>query len=145
MILDIVRKHWLERAVIWLRWSRAAGYTLVALAGAWSLVEPPVSVSNATGHHVLVTYVWASVMAVSGISCAVGAASGRWPGEYAGLWPLAFVAAAFGISALARGSASIAGGLFLLGFFWILVSRWQEVALLRIESVRRQQERGEPT
>jgi hypothetical protein len=142
--LETVRKHWLERAVILLRWSRAAGYALIAAAGAWSLAQPPASVTSASGHHI-VTYVWASVMAVSGVSCAVGAAAGRWPGEYAGLWPLAFVAAAFGISAIARGQGSIAGGLFLLGFFWILVSRWQEVALLRIESVRRQQERGELT
>lgn len=135
----MLRESWLTRAVVFLRWSRTAGYTLVSLAGIVSIIHPPPSVTAAAGHHI-VTYVWAGVMAVSAAVSAVGAASGRWPGEYAGLWPLALVAAVFGISALARGSASVAGGLFLLGFFWILISRWQEVALLRIESVRRQHE-----
>ena len=82
---------------------------------------------------------------LSAALCAAGAVLGRWPGEYAGLWPLAMVAAAFGIAALARGSASIAGGLFLIGFFWMLISRWQEVALLRIESVRRHEEHDQGT
>jgi hypothetical protein len=144
VILRIVRKHWLERAVTVLRWSRAAGYSLVAFSGGWSVIRPPTSIANASGYH-YVTLVWAAVMTASGMLCAVGAASGRWVGEYAGLWPMAFVAAAFGVAAVSRGSASVAGGLFLLGFFWILVSRWQEVALLRIESIRRRQERGDRT
>lgn len=134
-----VRRQWLGRAITIARWTRATGYVLVALAGLWSMINPPASVTAASGHHA-VTYVWAGVMTISAGLCALGAVFGQWPGEYAGLWPLALVAAVFGISALSRGNASIAGGLFLLGFFWMLVSRWQEVALLRIESVRRRDE-----
>jgi hypothetical protein len=52
------------------------------------------------------------------------------------LIPLAFVAFAFGVAAISRGAVGFAGGLFLIGFFWLLVSRWQEVALLRIEADR---------
>lgn len=135
-----VRRQWLGRAMMFLRWSRAAGYFLVALAGLLSIVRPPVSVQAATGHHVT-TYVWAGVMMVAATMCAIGSISGRWVGEYVGLVPLCLVSAAFGIAALSRGNNSVAGGLFLLGFFWILLSRWQEVALLRVESVRRQHER----
>lgn len=135
-----VRAGWLSRAVVILRWSRALGYALVALAGVLSIAHPPVSVQAAAGHHV-VTYVWAAVMAIAAGLCAVGAITGRWVGEYIGLVPLCLVSAAFGVAALARGSNSLAGGLFLLGFFGILLARWQEVALLRVESVRRQHER----
>jgi hypothetical protein len=139
MNLRSMRHVWLSRAVTILRWTRASGYALIALTGVAAIVNPPPSVANATGSH-LITYVWAGVMACSAGLCAAGAVLGQWPGEYAGLWPLAMVAAVFGISALARGSASVAGGLFLIGFFWMLVARWQEVALLRIESVRRHEE-----
>jgi hypothetical protein len=135
-----MRHGWLLRAVVILRWTRATGYALISLTGVAAIVHPPVSVSSATGNH-LTTYVWAAVMTCSASLCALGAVRGQWPGEYAGLWPLAMVAAAFGIAALSRGAASIAGGLFLIGFFWMLVARWQEVALLRIESVRRHEER----
>lgn len=140
MNLRTVRRGWLDRAVVILRWTRAIGYALIALTGVAAIVHPPASVTTATGYH-LTTYVWAGVMACSAALCALGAVRGQWPGEYAGLWPLAMVAAVFGISALSRGSASIAGGLFLIGFFWMLVARWQEVALLRIESVRLHEER----
>lgn len=139
MNLHHLRRSWLVRAITILRWTRATGYILVSLTGLAAIVNPPASVTAAAGHH-LVTYVWAGVMAISAALCAVGAIAGAWPGEYAGLWPLAMVAAVFGISALSRGSASLAGGLFLLGFFWMLVARWQEVALLRVESVRRHEE-----
>lgn len=139
MVMSDLRHGWFTRAYVLLRWSRAIAYALIAAAGIFAVLRPPVSVSAAAESH-LITYVWASIMAVSAAMCAVGAASGRWVGEYSGLIPLSFVSAVFGISALARGSASIAGGLFLLGFFWFQFSRWQEVALLRVESVRRHDE-----
>jgi len=134
-----IRRGWLSRAYLFLRWSRTIGYVLVAAAGGFSVARPPTSVALAANSHV-VAYLWAAIMVVSAGLCAVGAASGRWIGEYMGLIALACVSAVFGISALSRGNASAAGGLFLLGFFWILISRWQEVALLRIESVRRHDE-----
>jgi hypothetical protein len=128
-----------------LRWSRVAAYMLVALAGAISVVLPPASVAQATGGYRLVQLVWAGLMAVAAGFCAWGAATDRWVGEYVGLIPLAAVAAVFGISSLARGHVGWPGGLFLLGFFLILVSRWQEVALLRAEAERltRAQREGE--
>lgn len=142
--MDRVRRGWLARVYTFLRLSRTLGYLLVASAGGWSIVSPPRSVADAAGSH-FVAYVWASVMVVSALLCAVGSASGRWVGEYMGLIALACVSSVFGLSALARGGASVSGGLFLEGFFWILISRWQEVALLRIESVRRHGEReGRP-
>ena len=137
--MDGIRRGWLTRVYLFLRMSRTVGYLLVAAAGAWSIVSPPRSVSDAANSH-FVAYVWASVMVVSALLCAVGSASGRWVGEYMGLIALACVSSVFGLSALARGGVSISGGLFLEGFFWILISRWQEVALLRIESVRRHDE-----
>lgn len=138
-----VRRGFVTRARLLLRWSRTVGYMLVAAAGIVSIIRPPVSVTAASGDHTI-TYIWAGVMTIAAILCAVGALTGRWVGEYAGLVPLCFVAAVFGISALARGGPSLAGGLFLLGFFWVLLSRWQEVALLRVESLRRHRENGHP-
>lgn len=136
------RSRWLARALLILRLSRGAAYLLLTAAGVNSIVHPPASVESASGAS-SVTFVWAGMMAVSALACALGAFTDRWVGEYVGLIPLSLVAAIFGVSALARSSASISGGLFLLGFFWILISRWQEVALLRVESERRQRSLNE--
>jgi hypothetical protein len=90
-----------------------------------------------------VVLVWAGLLGLSALICLAGAITDRWMGEYVGLVPLAFSAAAFALSALARGGAGLAAGAFLVGFFWILASRWQEVALLRIESDRQARQRNE--
>jgi len=119
-----------------IRWSRVIAYFAIAGSGIAAVVSPPASVAAAT-HHGLVLYAWAILLAVSSTVCAFGALSDRWVGEYIGLAPLALSAAVFAFSSLARGSTGVAGGAFLIGFFWILASRWQEVALLRIESTRR--------
>lgn len=142
MILRRVRRGWLRRAVELLRLSRAVAYLLIACAGPVAIYWPPQAISTATGTLRSVAYGWAALMAVAALFCAYGAITGRWVGEYIGLVPLSLVAAAFGISALSRGPVSSAAGLFLLGFFWLLVARWQEVALIRLEATRAGRERN---
>lgn len=139
-----MRRGWISRAVEIMRLTRVIAYVLIALAGGASILWPPLSVTQASEGRP-VAYVWAGLMAVSGLFCAAGAATDRWIGEYVGLVPLSLVAAIFGVSALSRGNVSWAGGLFLLGFFWILIARWQEVALIRVEADRTARERsGQP-
>lgn len=136
MIWRRVRRGWVDRVVFWLRWSRFAAYLLITLAGVAAIIWPPTSVRDASGGGHVLPFIWAGLMAVSAAFCAGGVMVDRWVGEYIGLIPLAFVALIFGVSALARGNASWSGGLFLLAFFWILVTRWQEAALLRGEALK---------
>lgn len=145
MILRRVRRGWLRRAITLLRWSRVLAYTAVALAGLLSILSPPASIANATDTARTIQLTWAGLMAVSATFCAWGALRERWVGEYIGLIPLASVAAVFGISAMARGTSGWAGGFFLVGFFWILVSRWQEVALLKTEAERLRKQVPKPS
>lgn len=130
------RRGWVRRALKFMRWSRVAAYVMIASAGVASLAFPPASIESASDNTRFLQLSWAGLMALSAGFCAWGAARDRWVGEWIGLVPLSLVAAAFGISALARGTSGWSGGLFLFGFFWILVSRWQEVALLRSEADR---------
>lgn len=138
------RIGWLSTVVQLLRLSRAFAYMAIALAGAISVMTPPPSIASATGSGHTLQLVWAGLMAVSAAFCAWGALLERWVGEYVGLIPLASVAAVFGVSALSRGIGGWASGFFLIGFFWILVSRWQEVALLRVEAERITQAEDDP-
>lgn len=131
-----LRGVWIRHAISAIRWSRIVAYIAIAGSGVAAVVSPPASVA-AAAHHGLVVYAWAILLALSSAACALGAVTDRWVGEYIGLVPLALSAAVFAFSSLARGAPGIAGGAFLFGFFWILASRWQEVALLRIESTRR--------
>lgn len=134
--MNRLRRGWLRRALKLMRWSRVLAYLLVGAAGAVGAVSPPVAIQQGAGGFRTITLTWAVLMAVAASFCAWGAASDRWVGEYIGLIPLSLVAFAFGVGALSRGTTSFAGGLFLIGFFWILVARWQEVALLRTEAAR---------
>jgi hypothetical protein len=131
-----LRHGWLHRAIRISRWSRVVAYACIAFAGLFSLVYPPVAVSEATGPGHIVQIVWSALMTMAAVFCGYGVLTDRWLGEYVGLLPLAFVAAAYGVSAIARGTMGIAGGVFLLGFFWLVLARWQEVALLRAEADR---------
>ena len=144
MVFTRIQRGWLRRAFYFLRWSRVLTYAAISAAGCVALILPPASIDQATGRGLIVQLVWAALMAVSSAFCAWGAATDRWIGEYVGLIPLAAVAAAFAVSALGRGQVGFAAGLFLTGFFWILVSRWQEVALLRVEAERQAEERRHP-
>lgn len=131
-----IRRRWLRNALAVIRWSRILAYIGLAVSGAASLAHPPASVQASAGFQVTI-YVWASVLCLSSIICMIGAITDRWVGEYMGLVPLGLSALVFAVSAMSRGVSGVAGGAFLFGFFWFLASRWQEVALLRVESVRR--------
>lgn len=143
MILRRIRRSWLRRALRILRWSRFCAYLTISLAGVASIAIPPASIRAATGGELILLLSWSALMSVSALFCAWGAAADRWVGEYVGLIPLSAVAIAYGVSAMTRGSVGWSGGLFLIGFFWLLMTRWQEVALLRVEAIR-QATRTEP-
>jgi hypothetical protein len=142
VIFKRIRHGWIRRAVTLVRWSRVMAYAAICLAGVFAILRAPASVAVATGPGWMIQLLWAILMTISAAFCAWGAARDHWIGEYIGLVPLAAVAAAFGVSALTRGQTGMAGGMFLIGFFWLLVSRWQEVALLRIEADRQAQLRN---
>lgn len=143
MILRRIRTAWLRRVVTLLRWSRFTAYTSISLAGAAAMIWPPQSIRAATDSDGLPTaYAWAGVLVVSAAFCAYGAFADRWIGEHIGLIPLGLMVMVFAGSALARGPMSWSGGLFLFGFFWGLVARWQEVTLIRIEAERAARDRA---
>lgn len=121
------------------RAARLVGYALMGLAGVAAMVWPAPAVQEATAPTGgALAYVWAALLVVGGVTSAAGAASDRWLGEYAGLWPLVATFAVFGLSALAseRGFVAVAGGLALLAIAALLHARWQDVALIRREADR---------
>jgi hypothetical protein len=136
MVLRRIRRKWIRNSITVIRLSRAVTYVLISLSGLLAIIIPPASVRAATEGSGLVVYAWAGLLALSAAICAAGTITGRWLGEYIGLIPLAFSCAAFALSALARGASALSGGFFLLGFFAMLLSRWQEVALVRIAADR---------
>jgi hypothetical protein len=127
------------------RWTRVAAYALMSAAGLASLVWPSPSVERATSPTSGVTvYVWAVMLALGGICCAVGSATGRWLGEYTGLWPLivTFFVYALAAAAAASGrSTAIAGACLLGSISLLLIARWRDVAQIRREAARYQVER----
>ncbi len=141
MIWTAARRAWLRRAFRVIRWTRFAGYVFLAMSGTASIWYPPASIADAVQTR-LVAVLWSALIVVSAAVCAYGAAANHWVGEYVGLVPLACVALAFGLAAMGRGHVGWAGGAFLVAFFWVLVSRWQEVALLRIEALKATRETG---
>jgi hypothetical protein len=127
-----------------LHWTRLAAYVLLAASGIFSVVRPPVAVAAAASHTIGPT-AWAILLSASSLCCAYGAATDKWIGEYVGLAPLGFSVAAFSVAAFARGGPSLAGGLFLSGFFFFLITRWQEVTILRIKAQYEAEERARQT
>jgi hypothetical protein len=118
---------------------RAIGYFLLFAAGVAALIWPAPSVRAATSPTSgLLVYLWAGLLALGGLCSAIGAVTDRWLGEYAGLWPLVTTFMVYGLAAFTagRGSASYAGGLFLLSIAALLYARWQDVALIRREAIR---------
>lgn len=130
---------WAPRFATALHWTRFSAYVLLSTAGIWSIVVPPPAVAATGTRHSSIA--WAILLAGSSLWCAYGALTGKWVGEYIGLVPLGSAALAFALSALARGGPSIAGGLFLLGFAFIVITRWQEVTILRIKAQQEALER----
>ena len=120
------------------RWTRVVGYSLMALAGIAAVAWPSPAVKAATGPTTgLLVYVWAILLAVGGVSAAVGSALDRWLGEYAGLWPLVTTFAVYAIAAASSGrGAAIAGAALLGSIAFLLLARWRDVAHLRQEAMR---------
>lgn len=120
------------------RWTRVAGYALMAVAGLAAMAWPSPAVAAATSptSGVLV-YVWAAMLAVGGSVSAIGAAMDRWLGEYAGLWPLVVTFTIYALAAGASGRApSIAGACLLGSIAALLLARWRDVAQIRREAAR---------
>lgn len=124
------------------RYSRAAAYVMIAVTGVLSTTLQPPSVQQTTSPVFLFFYLWTSLLIVGGILSAIGAASGRWFGEYVGLWPLivSFLAFALAVTTNGRGWSSAGSGFMLAGFAIWLYSRWLDVALLRKEAFESQRE-----
>jgi peptidoglycan/LPS O-acetylase OafA/YrhL len=113
------------------------GYTFMALAGVAAMVWPAPSVRAATdATSGVLVYLWAILLTIGGLACALGAATDRWLGEYAGLWPLVSTFAVYGIAAFSsgRGPVSYAGGFALLSISLLMYGRWQVVAVVRREA-----------
>lgn len=120
------------------RGARLVGYALMGVAGVAAMVWPQPTVQAATASVGPLAYWWAGLLVLGGFTSAAGAASDRWLGEYAGLWPLVAVFAVFGLAAFAsnRGAVAYAGGLALLAIGALFVGRWHDVALIRREADR---------
>ncbi|GAB3856531.1 hypothetical protein GCM10029963_53060 [Micromonospora andamanensis] len=116
------------------RWSRVAGYAMMAAAGVGAAAYPTPSVQDATGPLV---YLWASFLMLGGLLAAAGAATDRWIGEHIGLpllWAAHGVYAVVLLSSLAP--ASVVASLALAGFALLLYGRWRDVATVRLEATR---------
>lgn len=125
------------------RWTRVASYTLMAVAGAAAMAWPAPSVRAATNPVAVYVYVWAALLIVGGMSSAIGAAAGRWLGEYAGLWPLIVTFLVYSLASFATGRlAAIAGACALASFAFLLLARWRDVAYIRREAARYNAEHG---
>lgn len=124
------------------RTTRVLGYGLMALAGVAAMAWPAPSVKAATTATTgVLVYVWAVLLAVGGVSCALGSALDRWLGEYAGLLPLVATFAVYGLAAAASGRwTAVAGGCLLGSIALLLLARWRDVALIRREADRFQAE-----
>lgn len=117
------------------RVTRVVGYGLMSLAGLATMVWPAPSVAAAADGARYLAYVWAAMLALGGVSSAIGAATDRWLGEYAGLWPLIttfFVYAITVAIAVNVNRLSAVGVAALLGSIgFLLLSRWRDVAAVR--------------
>jgi hypothetical protein len=124
------------------RWTRAAGYFLMAVAGVAAIAWPAPAVRAATTPTAgALVYVWAGMLIVGGLAAGAGAMLDRWIGEYVGLWPLVFTFTIYALAAGATGrTASIAGGCLLGAIALLLLARWRDVEVIRREAARYQAE-----
>lgn len=122
------------------RW-RVAGYILMGGAGLVALLNAhATTVAASTGW---LAYVWAAWLLLGGAMAAVGSATDRWLGEYAGLPLLIASLASYASVLLLSGHlGALAGSLLLAGFASKLVARWQDVATVRREAQRAAKDRG---
>ncbi|WP_420124381.1 hypothetical protein [Nakamurella sp.] len=122
------------------RWSRVAGYAMMAAAGVGAAIVPTPSVEQATGPLV---YLWAAFLVGGGLLSTYGAASDRWIGEHLGL-PLLW--AAFTVYAVVLAAvlspAGIVASLALGAFALLLIGRWRDVSAIRREATRQARSPG---
>jgi len=120
------------------RWFRAIGYALIGCGGIAVLLWPPLTASNPVspvGGPVI--FLWALLLAVGGLTSALGSASDIWLGEYAGLWPLIVTFAIFGLASVLSGNLiELPLSLVLIGWACLLTARWREVATVRSEALQ---------
>lgn len=120
------------------RWVRAVGYGFLGLGGVAALAFPSFSTEgpmSLTGGPVIL--VWAVMLVVGGLTSAVGSATGIWLGEYAGLWPIILTFMIFGLANALSGSLiELALSLTILGWSFLLLARWREVALIRSQALK---------
>lgn len=110
----------------WERGVRFSAYGLLALAGVWL---PFLAIGN-VAHETA----WVGVslwMALGGLAAAWGTVTGRWVGEYVGLWPVITALIGFGALELAVfHTDGIPGTAMLWGFGLLATSRWMVVRRL---------------
>jgi hypothetical protein len=88
-----------------------------------------------TGGPVII--LWATLLAVGGLTSAIGSAADVWLGEYAGLWPIIITFMIFGFANAVSGSLiELALSLTVLGWSFLLLARWREVALVRSQALK---------
>lgn len=116
---------------------RALGHGLIVAAGAASIAWPAAPVQAATSPLYALAFLWSSLLIVGGALCGFGVITGRWFGEYAGLWPLIAAMTVFGLAAATsgRGLASTAGACVLFAWAALLTARWLDLAALRQEAI----------
>lgn len=112
------------------RYTRIAGYLMMAAGGGTAFAIPAPSIQAATGW---VVYLWAAFLLAGGALCAYGAVTDRWIGEYTGL-PL--ISSAFGVYAvvLVLGAAvrTTAAALAFGAVALVLLDRWYDVNRVRV-------------
>jgi hypothetical protein len=84
-----------------------------------------------------VIFLWAILLAIGGLTSAIGSAADVWLGEYAGLWPIIMTFMIFGLANAVSGSlVQLALSLTLVGWSFLLLARWREVALVRHQAMK---------
>lgn len=119
-------------------WIRAIGYALIACGGISAMIWPSVAATGPTTlTHGPVIFLWALLLAVGGVTSAIGSAADIWLGEYAGLWPIIVTFMLYGFANAVSGNlVQLALSLIILGWSFLLLFRWREVALVRSEALR---------
>lgn len=120
------------------RWIRAIGYGSIGCGGIAALLFPSFRAEgpmSLTGGPVIL--LWALLLAVGGLTSAVGSAADIWLGEYAGLWPIILTFMIFGVASAASGNLiELALALTILGWSFLLLARWREVAMVRSQAMK---------
>lgn len=124
-----------QRQSKYLRWGRTVAYFLIALSGSLLLLSPIF-----TDFFGGVATVMSWFLVVGGITSMLGAATGRWVGEFVGLPLLGSSFIVFGLLSLAESFGvtpyiAVANMALLAGFAVVMSVRWRTVlAVFRLAS-----------